>query len=286
MLLNYKKELTPHLFNSNGLKIMHSKFVTPNEQAFAPHWHSHMEFLYITSGTLVLILGEAQSEVHQGDFVIISPNILHSGLVGGDGVAYIAITLDPSNFLSNIPIMQKRLVPIIENKVSFIPYTNNREVIAVVEDLLNPQYDNAENMMQLVKTYELFEMLYQHCVEQHVSLIKNNAKIDFICEYMNKHFCENISTKSLSKKFGYSEEHFCRIFKAETGLTPMAYIRRLRLEKATSMLSSDKRSINIIAQECGFNSVQYFTRSFKSNYKLTPSEYIKKHEQKKHNSQK
>lgn len=277
MLLDYQKELFPHFFNSNGIKIRDFQSDTPGHQIFVMHWHSNMEFLYMTSGTLKWQLGNDHIELHAGDFAVTPPLTPHGGVVGDDGVKYTAIIIDPTHFVTNMPIMQKRLIPIIENKVKFLTHTTHPNVISVVKELLKPEYNNADSMMQLAKMYELIEMIYQHCLGPYTFSEKSSTKLKVIREYIDEHFYEDISTASLSKKFGYSEEHFCRLFKSETGLSPMSYIRTLRLEKASELLRKDKRPLSIIAEECGFNSVQYFAQSFKSQYDLTPSEYIKKY---------
>lgn len=279
MRLDYQKELYHHFFNSNGLWIREYTSNTPGHYLFTTHWHKYIEFLYITSGTLNCQIGNTQTAFHQGDVVIFSPLTPHGGIVGDDGVTYSTILFDPTNFLNELPIMEKRLLPIIENTISFVPKTNNQSVVNIIKDILNPQYNNANSMMQIAKTYELIEMLYIHCLDENITLQTNKPKLHAIREYIDAHFCENISTANLSRQFGYSEEHFCRIFKADTGLAPMNYIRILRLEKAADILRHDKRPLSVIAQECGFNSIQYFTQSFKNHYKLTPTDYIKKHMQ-------
>jgi AraC family L-rhamnose operon regulatory protein RhaS len=56
--------------------------------------------------------------------------------------------------------------------------------------------------------------------------------------------------------------------------TPMEYINRIRLAKASGMLVSNLEiSATEIAYQCGFSSPQYFTTVFKRHFKKTPQAY-------------
>ena len=95
-----------------------------------------------------------------------------------------------------------------------------------------------------------------------------------IAEYIENHFRENISSKELSRRFGYDEAYFCRRFKSVTGLSPMIYIQILRLEYARRAIKNEKGvKISEISSSCGFSDPGYFARCFKKHYGMTPTEY-------------
>ena len=74
-----------------------------------------------------------------------------------------------------------------------------------------------------------------------------------------------------------TKDYVRRIFKQKTGLTPNAYLNRLRIEKAKKLLSktSDKMSIKQIADSCGFNDQYYFSRTFKRAEGVSPAHWKK-----------
>ncbi|QEE43477.1 helix-turn-helix transcriptional regulator (plasmid) [Rhizobium sp. WL3] len=61
---------------------------------------------------------------------------------------------------------------------------------------------------------------------------------------------------------GYSPFHFCRAFKAVTGLTPSRYQTMCRIERAKDLLQSSSLSISDIAETVGFTDTSYFARVF------------------------
>ncbi|HMP92742.1 MAG TPA: ATP-binding protein, partial [Phnomibacter sp.] len=73
----------------------------------------------------------------------------------------------------------------------------------------------------------------------------------------------NISRASLyNKLFEYS------------GMSPIEFIRTVKLDKAKDLLEKTDKTIAEIAYESGFANPNYFTKVFKSKYKVTPTEYL------------
>jgi len=66
---------------------------------------------------------------------------------------------------------------------------------------------------------------------------------------------------------------FYNKIKGLTGLTPVEFLRQMRLKIAARMLTLSDYNISEIAYTCGFNDEKYFRRCFKSLYGKTPSEY-------------
>jgi AraC family transcriptional regulator len=68
--------------------------------------------------------------------------------------------------------------------------------------------------------------------------------------------------------------HFHRIFQALVGSTPADFVRRLRLEKALTLMSLPRaRSLTTIALGCGFSSSSDFSRCFKRRFGVPPSSF-------------
>lgn len=65
------------------------------------------------------------------------------------------------------------------------------------------------------------------------------------------------------------------IFKTETGMPPIQYLRHSRLEEARRLLKSSFKPVKVIATVVGLPDRSHFTRDFKEKYGCTPSEYRK-----------
>lgn len=96
-------------------------------------------------------------------------------------------------------------------------------------------------------------------------------------QYMEVHFQEKITVDNLAKLGNLSVSGFNRVFKKETGETPMEYLAELRLEQAKKLLRRKEVPITEIALRCGFNSSAHFSSSFRKYYEVTPTEYRSKY---------
>ncbi|GIO92763.1 MULTISPECIES: AraC family transcriptional regulator [Paenibacillus] len=83
---------------------------------------------------------------------------------------------------------------------------------------------------------------------------------------------QQLSIGQLASTLGYHRAHLSKAFKQHTGLSPMQYLMRVRMEKAKSLLRTSF-SIQEIASSVGFNDALYFSKLFRKWTGMTPSEY-------------
>lgn len=66
--------------------------------------------------------------------------------------------------------------------------------------------------------------------------------------------------------------HFTRLFRAATGLTPLQYLRSLRLQQARRLLEASFFTVKEVMAAVGYNDPSHFTRDFVRTHGLTPTE--------------
>ena len=81
---------------------------------------------------------------------------------------------------------------------------------------------------------------------------------------------EPAALASLAAQCGYSPAHFQRVFTRHTGLSPSAYARALRTERAREALSDSERVVDAI-YEAGFSAPSRFYESMKGRMGMEPS---------------
>ena len=100
------------------------------------------------------------------------------------------------------------------------------------------------------------------------------ARINQVIDYIEYNIDSPLNLEKLSRVANFSPFHFHRIFSAFMGETLNSFIKRLRVEKAASMLISNPRhSITQIAYDCGFSSSQAFSRAFKEHFDMSASDF-------------
>jgi len=70
--------------------------------------------------------------------------------------------------------------------------------------------------------------------------------------------------------------HLVRLFKAATGLPPMAYLAQIRAEHAAVLLLHSDEPITAIGRAVGWPDQNYFARRFKAHYGLSATTYRKR----------
>ncbi|MBO4492391.1 MAG: helix-turn-helix domain-containing protein [Lentisphaeria bacterium] len=91
--------------------------------------------------------------------------------------------------------------------------------------------------------------------------------------YLEEHFLQKLYLEDLAKHAGMSRTSLERYFQAALGVTPMIYLRNLRLRHAAELLVNTDFSLKEIADQSGFTSMPYFFRAFRSCYGVPPMEY-------------
>ena len=77
----------------------------------------------------------------------------------------------------------------------------------------------------------------------------------------------------LADEMAVSKMQMYRKVKQYLEITPVEYIKLLRLEKAEKLLVGSNRTVQQIMFDCGFNSKTYFYREFSKKYGTTPKQY-------------
>ena len=91
--------------------------------------------------------------------------------------------------------------------------------------------------------------------------------------YILEHIGENPTVDQVADHCHFSKFYFSRRFKAETGVSPYAFIRRARLEESAFRLKTEpKRSVTDIGWDCGYSSSNYST-VFRQRFGTRPAEF-------------
>lgn len=96
-----------------------------------------------------------------------------------------------------------------------------------------------------------------------------------ILDWIADHPDCDLGVPALAARAAMSERNFTRVFRAETGHTPAAYVESARIEAARRLLETTSATLESVAHTCGFGTVETLHRSFKRTLQVTPGEYRK-----------
>lgn len=99
------------------------------------------------------------------------------------------------------------------------------------------------------------------------------AEINKAVKYIRENYKKNITLTELSEYVGISKNHFCMLFKQETGESFKEYLNRLRINEAKILISEKNFYIKEVANEVGINNQRYFCKLFKEYTGSNPTHY-------------
>lgn len=107
--------------------------------------------------------------------------------------------------------------------------------------------------------------------EKNYEILKKDETIsEMIFSYMREHLDSTITLSDLSRLSHLEKSYLSRLFRRETGKTPIEALIEMRLDRASDLIASSNLSVSKIAAECGYNTASFFISSYKKRYGVTP----------------
>ena len=100
-----------------------------------------------------------------------------------------------------------------------------------------------------------------------------DSRVQKVQQIMRDNFDRELSLVELAQYVNLSPWRLCHLFRADTGMPPIKYLRLLRLEAAKQLLEVSFLSIKEITYKVGINDESHFVRDFKRVYGMPPSVY-------------
>lgn len=152
------------------------------------------------------------------------------------------------------------------------------EMVKLEIDLMNDEYKLKREGYKTFLICKFMELLVVLSRVYKISQDNNQGrnlplKLGEVITWIENNFRQEISVVELSKRAGYSERHFLRIFKETYHMTPTEYINAMRIEYACTKLRETRESVTDIAYDCGFRNLSYFYRVFFEKMKVTPKRF-------------
>ncbi|MBB2147394.1 AraC family transcriptional regulator [Pedobacter gandavensis] len=102
---------------------------------------------------------------------------------------------------------------------------------------------------------------------------QDEDQLDQSIVFMKENLHKQLSVELIAKEFNYSSSHYSTLFKQKTGLSPIDYFIRLKIQYACQLLNKSNLIIKEISQKVGYEDPFYFSRIFKKITGKSPVEY-------------
>jgi|HubBroStandDraft_6_1064221.scaffolds.fasta_scaffold113371_3 AraC-like DNA-binding protein len=100
-----------------------------------------------------------------------------------------------------------------------------------------------------------------------------DPRVERVIGIMNEHLADHLSEQNMSRSVNLSPSRLRQLFKKETGVSPMRYVKGLRMKRAATLLRTSFLTVKEVIFQSWSGDVSHFVRDFKKEYGLTPSEF-------------
>lgn len=102
---------------------------------------------------------------------------------------------------------------------------------------------------------------------------QTNYRLKKLVDFINQNYAKKITVIDFSKKTGVPVSTLEMTFRKAFGVSPLKYLKKIRLYNACIAIQESRKSFQKIAENSGFIHQSAMTRDFKKFLRLTPSEY-------------
>ncbi len=268
-------EFQPTLLNTEAFGVRRTRLTT-----FKLHWHSDLELIYCTKGSVNIRISKDEYSLMPGDTVLVGSCMPHEILDSGEAAEGILISLGSLFCTSEIfkEIAKDRFTdPVLRCDDEVI------EQIGHITKMLDG-FKRAKNSLELRgRLYLLLDMILKkmpteiHTSEDHKKRLMITMKIQNALDLVVKRYNEDITLDDVAAVSGYEKSAFCRMFKNATNVTFHKYLNDYRIRKARLLLEEEHYTVSEISGQVGFTQLKNFCRLFKESTGVTPTEYRRMH---------
>jgi AraC-like DNA-binding protein len=250
------------------------------------HDHDYAELAYILSGKGKYIVDDMEYDVEAGDLVICNPGVKHTHLVINKDEPTIEFIAGFNDFhfinmaTNSIELKDGTCVLHTTAELKQKLMIHCYDMIAEKESCNMSKYFMIKAHLMQMLLLVMREIYRDDNFEQSQCSFESynkNYAVKQIINYLNENYNEKISLEQIAHNMYLSPVYISKIFKEETGESPINYLIKIRLEKARDiLLKSNDNSIKSIANQVGYDDVYHFSKLFKKYYGISPLYYRKR----------
>lgn len=243
-------------------------------------------FCFVLQGSKQLETGGLRLQAEPGQMIVVARDAALQAVVKGDdhGGPYLALSVwfDPERVARALLRLAELEMAGAASKdakdVSAFTTFPTPLIVAAIERLLDAAADpvDRETIAPLVLDELMFRLLRTEAaaaVRAGMGPPQEVARIVELMQFIRENHTRKLTVALLAKKAAMSSSHFAHQFSRIAHMSPMKYVREVRLERAKTLLGEQGTRPSEVAQAVGFESAAHFTRQFKRRYGSPPSRY-------------
>lgn len=259
-----------------GFQMIGRRHLTKAQPGFEKDVHpDSIEICYLASGRQTLAVGEEIFSLQGGDVFVTQPGEVHSsGGAPREKCLLYWVRLKVESGRSGFLKASEDETPILKKALLGLPrrFRGN----PILQERLESVLDQFAERGPFWKS-KAAQHLLSFAIET-VEVAKKNPSgkrhpgIQKVLTHLEGHVSENPGLGDLADLAGLSTGRFSAQFREATGIAPMEYLLRKKIETAKKALGSGE-AVTDVAIDLGFSSSQYFATVFRRFTGTSPTRY-------------
>ena len=109
-----------------------------------------------------------------------------------------------------------------------------------------------------------------------VSRERDTDKVQSAMQFLRANIEHPLSVEDVARHVAMSPSHFAHRFRAVARVSPMRYLKQLRLQHARTLMVAEGLRVGEAAARAGYESTSHFTRDFRGLFGASPGEYARR----------
>ncbi len=179
-------------------------------------------------------------------------------------------------------IQRCETLPEVSSQSGLTVFEADAEVVDAVVRLLRllDTPEHVKPLAPLLRQELLYRLLTGASGSRLLGICRSGSPPSHIAEaiaWIRKHFAEGHLVGDLAHRVGMSPSSFHQHFKAVTGMTPIQYQRRIRLQEARKSLLFDSIDIGEASFRVGYQSHSQFSKDYRKYFSRLPKDDVAAH---------
>lgn len=149
------------------------------------------------------------------------------------------------------------------------------EIWGVLDEMIQ-LYDNMVigSALQLQSRFVLLLHLLQGQIRNYEEESAGGKLALAVSAYLREHMTEGFDPERLTEALHFNQDYLARCLKRHTGMTPLEYLRHIRVDRACRLLhDAPELAIREVGARVGVEDVNYFIRLFRKEKGITPAAF-------------
>lgn len=251
------------------------------------HWHSELEFIYLSIGEATFTIDDEDILVKTGECIFVNSGQIHSGISKASTCTYFSVVFNTDFLSTPFDACHNFFDKIKTNKFKIHKHFKpenplDEKIIFELKDIIKELSDRkvAYELNVKSKLLSIFTMIFRNKLyvaaannSKDLTTLKKYNTLKQILGYIYENYNKKIKLTDIGEALNLTPQYLCKFFKEMTSTSIVDYINHYRIETASSLLKISTLSITDIALECGFDNISYFNRVFKKELNCTPSKF-------------